>query len=185
MALTLLIVASETSKQQEDRRKSSGAASHETYAATLRELEPGVSIHNCSCIDGSDLPDLSTIDGVLYAGSPIDIRSPRKHAQQPALRLLSSTPAYRPSVLAQVCRSPPSLPAEHAAPGSRPWRPALPGGSPRPKRDVPTQCCTDARSCGMPLQCTPALSRLLAPAARFWRRREARRYGLTPSGGPG
>ncbi|UHD44536.1 gamma-glutamyl-gamma-aminobutyrate hydrolase family protein [Aureimonas altamirensis] len=73
MALTLLIVASETSEQQEDRRKSSGAASHETYAATLRELEPGVSIRNCSCIDGTDMPDLSIIDGVLYAGSPIDM----------------------------------------------------------------------------------------------------------------
>jgi GMP synthase (glutamine-hydrolysing) len=73
VTLKLLIVSSETADQQQARRKSSGAASHETYAVTLQKLAPSASIQNCSCIDGSDMPDLARIDGVLFAGSPIQM----------------------------------------------------------------------------------------------------------------
>lgn len=71
--LDLLVVSSETPDQQEARRRWVGEASHETYASTIRQLAPDASISHCSCIDGSPLPSLTDIDGVLFAGSPIQM----------------------------------------------------------------------------------------------------------------
>ncbi len=73
MTLSLLVVASETPDQQAARRVRSGAASHETYAGTLRALRPGCAVASASCVDGSAMPDLSAQDGIVFAGSPIQM----------------------------------------------------------------------------------------------------------------
>lgn len=71
--LNLLVVSRETPDQQEARRRWVGEASHETYASTIRQLAPDASISHCFCIDGSHLPSLTDIDGVLFAGSPLQM----------------------------------------------------------------------------------------------------------------
>ncbi len=74
MPLTLLLVSSETPDQQMARRKRSGAASHETYADTLRAIEPDCVLSDHCCVDGSDGPgDLTRFDGLIFAGSPIQM----------------------------------------------------------------------------------------------------------------
>ncbi|QQP92878.1 gamma-glutamyl-gamma-aminobutyrate hydrolase family protein (plasmid) [Skermanella sp. TT6] len=76
VSLHFLIVASETPDQAEARRRSVGAASHETYASTVRSLAGGASIDFVSCVDGSRTPspaELRRYDGIFFAGSPIQM----------------------------------------------------------------------------------------------------------------
>ena len=76
VTLRLLVVASETPDQQDARRARTGQASHETYADTLRGLRAGCIVEHASCVDGSGPvpPDrLRRLDGVLFAGSPIQM----------------------------------------------------------------------------------------------------------------
>ncbi|WP_152047314.1 glutamine amidotransferase-related protein [Aureimonas psammosilenae] len=73
-----LIVASETPDEREARRQSVGAASDETYADTLRELDPDCSCRSVSCVDGTPLPspaELAGFDAAFFSGSPIEMAS--------------------------------------------------------------------------------------------------------------
>mgnify|MGYP003646374396 CR=1 FL=1 len=84
MALHLLVVCSETPDQQEARRRRSGMASHETYAQTLRQMADDCVIEDVSCVDGPcALPHdrLRAFDGVVFAGSPIQM-----HEDTPEVR---------------------------------------------------------------------------------------------------
>ncbi|UEM03459.1 gamma-glutamyl-gamma-aminobutyrate hydrolase family protein [Skermanella rosea] len=101
MPLHLLIVASETPDQAEARRKSVGAASHETYASTVRSLAEGASIDFASCVDGSrtpSIPELRRYDGIFFAGSPIqmheDTGESRSAARFATDVFESGTPAF-------------------------------------------------------------------------------------------
>lgn len=76
MPLRVLVVASETAEQCEARREYAGAASHESYAETLRQLRPDLKIESVSCVDGAFAPsveDLEAFDGIFFAGSPIQM----------------------------------------------------------------------------------------------------------------
>ena len=74
MPLTLLVVSSETPDQQRSRRETTGAASHETFADTLRGLAPDCAVDHASCVGGDDPPrGLATYDGILFPGSPIQM----------------------------------------------------------------------------------------------------------------
>ena len=82
MPLHLLVVSSETPDQQAKRRKVSGAASHETYAETLRRLDDTCVVAQASCIDETRPPSgFGGYDGILFAGSPIQM-----HGGGPAQR---------------------------------------------------------------------------------------------------
>ena len=86
MPLRLLVVDSETADQKNERRKASGAASYETYATTLRKIDPDASIGTICCVESEDTsPDFSNIDGVLFAGSPIQM-----HKQTDETRLAAA-----------------------------------------------------------------------------------------------
>ncbi|WP_164870786.1 glutamine amidotransferase-related protein [Mesobaculum littorinae] len=86
MPLSLLVVSSETPDQQAARRKRSGLASHETYAGTLRQMLGEVEIAQASCVDGAADPprDLARFDGVIFAGSPIQMHEDRPEVRQAA-----------------------------------------------------------------------------------------------------
>lgn len=87
MPLNLLVVASETLAEQDARRSRSGRASHETYADTLRELVPGCVIADHCCVDGSPEPGpaaLARHDGILFAGSPIQMHGETAEARAAA-----------------------------------------------------------------------------------------------------
>ena len=76
MSLRILVVASETPDQQDARRARSGEASHETYASTLRAIDATLRIEDVSCVTGDAGPDgpaLSGFDGIVFAGSPIQM----------------------------------------------------------------------------------------------------------------
>ena len=75
MPLSILLAASETADQRDSRRKRSGKASHETFADTLRRLDPECRIGWTSCVDdGSDEFDaLAGYDGIVFPGSPIQM----------------------------------------------------------------------------------------------------------------
>ena len=76
MTLRLLVVSSETPEQQNERRKRSGSASHETYTETLKAIDPTFSIDDVCCVTGDrSIEDevLKRYDGVLFAGSPIQM----------------------------------------------------------------------------------------------------------------
>jgi GMP synthase (glutamine-hydrolysing) len=101
VSLHLLIVASETPDQAEARRRSVGAASHETYASTVRSLTDDASIDFLSCVDGSrtpSLPELRRYDGIFYAGSPIQMHEETKESRSAARFAAdvfeSGTPAF-------------------------------------------------------------------------------------------
>ena len=68
------MVASETPDQQEARAARTGQASHQTYADTLRRLHGDCRVAHRSCLDGgAEVADLASQDGVLFAGSPIQM----------------------------------------------------------------------------------------------------------------
>ena len=74
MPLRFLVVASETPDQRAERRQAAGAASDETYAQTLADIEPGCVCDLVSCVDGTPVPPAETLrgyDAVVFAGSPI------------------------------------------------------------------------------------------------------------------
>ncbi|WP_162241397.1 glutamine amidotransferase-related protein [Rhizobium sp. Leaf341] len=74
MPLRLLVVDSETADQKNERRNASGAASYETYAETLRTIDPDAVIETVCCIEGADISGaLTRFQGVLFAGSPIQM----------------------------------------------------------------------------------------------------------------
>ncbi|WP_267395626.1 MULTISPECIES: gamma-glutamyl-gamma-aminobutyrate hydrolase family protein [unclassified Sphingomonas] len=75
--LHFLIADSETPDEREARRDSAGKSAGETYAATLRQLHPGVEITIISPADG-DAPVLTTaavraFDAVFLSGSPLHV----------------------------------------------------------------------------------------------------------------
>lgn len=100
MTLSLLVVASETPDQMDQRRARSGAASHETFADTLRALDADVAIADANCVTGTDLSasDLAGFDGILYAGSPIQMHEggpeARAAAAFAAAVFASGTPSF-------------------------------------------------------------------------------------------
>jgi GMP synthase (glutamine-hydrolysing) len=71
------VVDSETVDQKNERRESHGAASFETYSATLRTLDPDAVIQTVCCLsaDSDSAIDVSDLDGVLFAGSPIQMHT--------------------------------------------------------------------------------------------------------------
>ncbi len=76
MPLRILVVASETKDQRADRRRYADAASHESYAIALRVLRHNLKINSTSCVDGGaqmTLRDLMRFDGIVFAGSPIQM----------------------------------------------------------------------------------------------------------------
>lgn len=84
MPLRFLVVGSETPGQRAARRLEVGAASDETYADTLRFIEPEALVDGVSCVDGSSLPDvrgLRAYDAAFFPGSPIAM-----HADTPEAR---------------------------------------------------------------------------------------------------
>ncbi|WP_165352010.1 gamma-glutamyl-gamma-aminobutyrate hydrolase family protein [Salipiger sp. IMCC34102] len=87
MPLRLLVVSSETPDQQDARRRRSGMASHETYAETLREMAGEISIETTSCVDGrtdTSADRLGRFDGVVFAGSPIQMHEDTPEVRQAA-----------------------------------------------------------------------------------------------------
>ncbi len=89
MPLRFLIVASETPDQREARRKDVGAASDETYADTLRTIEPEIACETVSCVDGTTPPSseaLGAFDGIVLSGSPIQMHAdtPRRARRPPS-----------------------------------------------------------------------------------------------------
>lgn len=85
MPLRLLVVDSETVDQKNERRRSSGAASYETYATTLRTLASDAVIETVCCLDdASPAIDLSIMDGILFAGSPIQMHESSEDARSAA-----------------------------------------------------------------------------------------------------
>lgn len=84
MPFHFLVIASETASQRDARRADVGAASDETYADTLRSLEPGARIDRVSCVDGAVRPGVERLqdyDAVFFPGSPIAM-----HADTPDAR---------------------------------------------------------------------------------------------------
>ena len=77
MTLRVLVVASETPDQQDQRRRRSGQASHETYADTLRRIDPTIELTHVCCVvtEGQAMTAerLRTLDGAMFAGSPIQM----------------------------------------------------------------------------------------------------------------
>ena len=80
MTLRVLVVASETPDQQQSRRERSGQASHETFAGTLRRLDPDLAIEHVCCVtedwrtgDASTPGGLRGFGAILFAGSPIQM----------------------------------------------------------------------------------------------------------------
>ncbi|MCD7111443.1 gamma-glutamyl-gamma-aminobutyrate hydrolase family protein [Rhizobium sp. DKSPLA3] len=86
MPLRLLVVDSETADQKAERRKTSGAASFQSYASTLRKLSPDATIATVCCVEGpNDVSfDLGEYDGVLFAGSPIQMHQDTAEARSAA-----------------------------------------------------------------------------------------------------
>ncbi|PYE85733.1 glutamine amidotransferase-related protein [Pseudoroseicyclus aestuarii] len=87
MPLRLLVVASETPDQQAARRRRSGLASHETYAETLRDMDPDCIVEHHSCVEGSDAISearLGRFDGAIFAGSPIQMHEDRPEVRSAA-----------------------------------------------------------------------------------------------------
>ncbi|MBU2956123.1 gamma-glutamyl-gamma-aminobutyrate hydrolase family protein [Paracoccus sp. 1_MG-2023] len=69
----ILVVSSETPSQQNERRSYSGQASHESYAVALQRLRPGVELRAASCLTDEEDSDLGRYDGIIFAGSPIQM----------------------------------------------------------------------------------------------------------------
>jgi len=97
----VLVVASETEEECNNRRRSTGAASHETYAGTLRDLRPGLIVETISCLGGADpmsVRDLRGFDGIFLAGSPIQMHEDRAETRAAARFMTavfeSGTPSF-------------------------------------------------------------------------------------------
>ena len=96
------MVSSETADQQQRRRERSGAASHESFAECLHAIAPDCRIEDTCCVDGSDeamnAAALERFDGVLFAGSPIqmheDTEETRRAARFMGRVFESGTPSF-------------------------------------------------------------------------------------------
>lgn len=100
MPLHILVVSSETPDQQNARRRRSGMASHETYAETLREMAGDCAIEDTSCVDGrTDMPPgrLRDFDGIVFAGSPIQMHEDTPEVRHAARFMASVFEAGPPS----------------------------------------------------------------------------------------
>lgn len=75
LPVRILVVASETPDQQDARRQHTGQASHESYADTLQRLDGSCIVDSFCCVTGGDdAPKaLSAFDGIIFAGSPIQM----------------------------------------------------------------------------------------------------------------
>ena len=88
LPLRLLVVASETPDQQQSRRERSGMASHETLAEAVRWLDGECAMEDASCVSGDGAwtaGALAAFDGILFAGSPIQM-----HESTPETRAAAS-----------------------------------------------------------------------------------------------
>lgn len=100
MPLRLLVVASETPKQRDARRKSAGQSSDETYADTLRALDPSCDIEPVSCVDGDKhfrVDELAGFSGILFAGSPIQMQEKTSETRSAAAFMREVFEAGTPS----------------------------------------------------------------------------------------
>ncbi|KQT88450.1 type 1 glutamine amidotransferase [Aurantimonas sp. Leaf443] len=87
MPASYLVVASETPTEREARRREVGASSDETFAETLRALDPGCHVELCSCVDGGDAPSVAELrrhDAVFFSGSPISMYEATPQARSAA-----------------------------------------------------------------------------------------------------
>ncbi|MGR3248706.1 MAG: type 1 glutamine amidotransferase [Paracoccus sp. (in: a-proteobacteria)] len=73
MSPFILVVSSETPAQQNERRSYSGQASHESYAAALQRIRPGIRLEAASCLTAGEDMELTRHDGIMFAGSPIQM----------------------------------------------------------------------------------------------------------------
>lgn len=80
----ILVVSSETPAQQNERRSYAGQASHESYAAALRRLRPGIELETVSCFDDDARPDIARHKGIVFAGSPIQMHKDGAEARAAA-----------------------------------------------------------------------------------------------------
>ncbi|WP_378949404.1 type 1 glutamine amidotransferase [Paracoccus sp. R86501] len=84
MSPIILVVSSETVSQQNERRSYAGQASHESYAAALRRLRPGIALETASCFEAGDIPDPEHLGGIIFAGSPIQMHKDSAEARAAA-----------------------------------------------------------------------------------------------------
>jgi GMP synthase (glutamine-hydrolysing) len=101
LSLRFLILASETPDQREARRREVGASSDETYAETLRAIEPGLSCDTLSCVDGDAPPSVEALrafDGIVLSGSPIQMQEETPETRSAAAFMArvfeAGTPAF-------------------------------------------------------------------------------------------
>lgn len=84
MSPLILVVSSETPAQQNERRSYSGQASHESYATALRRLWPGIALETTSCLSDEIDLNLKPYDGIILAGSPIQMHKDGAEARAAA-----------------------------------------------------------------------------------------------------
>ncbi|WP_405401705.1 glutamine amidotransferase-related protein [Paracoccus sp. Ld10] len=87
MPLCILVVASETKDQRAERRRYADTASHESYILALEALRDDLTIASTSCVDGRAqmaLGDLAQFDGIIFAGSPIQMHHANTEARMAA-----------------------------------------------------------------------------------------------------
>lgn len=84
MSPHILVVSSETPSQQDERRGYAGQASHESYATALHRLRPGIRVSTTSCLVTGIDADLSGHDGIVFAGSPIQMHRDSAEARAAA-----------------------------------------------------------------------------------------------------
>ncbi len=101
MPLRILVVASETKDQRAERRRYADTASHESYTIALKVLRDDLEIDSTSCVDGGaqmTLQDLRRFDGIVFAGSPIQMHHVSNETRKAAdfMRLVfdAGTPSF-------------------------------------------------------------------------------------------
>ena len=102
MSLRFLVVESESPEDREERRRSAGKSSGETFAATLRQMEPGCAIDRATPSDADahamTAETLAGYDAVFVSGSPLHVYcdTPETHRQLDFMRnvFASGTPSF-------------------------------------------------------------------------------------------
>lgn len=101
MPLRILVVASETKDQRDERRRYANTASHESYALALKALRDDLEVDSTSCVENGtqmSLRDLAQFDGIVFAGSPIQMHHVSDETRRAAafMRLVfdSGTPSF-------------------------------------------------------------------------------------------
>jgi GMP synthase-like glutamine amidotransferase len=80
-----LIVESETENERAERRAHAGKSSAESYAATLRQMEPDCRVDIVSPAEAGDLPGterLGSYDAVFLSGSPLHVYEDRPEVRR-------------------------------------------------------------------------------------------------------